>query len=130
MDGQCEITINGTTVGLKFNRYAIEQGLLVKGSASLYKELISQVWGGILGYAFAKQLEPAVSFEQVCDWIEEQDLTGDPDKQIEKITEAFQTSLFYKTTVKKKAEPEDVEPEDEEKKSNGLTISDSSLPAS
>lgn len=130
MDGQCEITINGIAVGLKFNRYAIEQGLLVKGGSGLYKELISQVWGGILGFAFAKQIEPPVTFEQVLDWIEEQDLTGDPNKQFEKITEAFQTSLFYKTTVKKNTTSEIEVPEDDEKKSNVLTISDSSSQAS
>lgn len=131
MDGQCTITINGKAVNLAFNRYAIEQGNSIKGNSSLYKNIVGQVWGGIQGYCFAKQEDSPVTFEEVMNWVDETDLNGDPTKEFEKITEAFQTSMIYKKLMTKPDEQEKQEEElTEEKKSNDLTNSDSYLRAS
>lgn len=122
MDGQCEITIAGKSVNLKFNRFAIESAAAIKDNDSLYKNLVSQIWGGIKGHAFAKQTEVPVTFEEVADWVEEEDIKGDPDQQFIKITEAFQSSLFYKSVMAKKLADEKEQRRSEEKKSNTLTI--------
>lgn len=130
MDGQCTVEINGKAVGLKFNRYAIEQGNAVKGGTSLYKNIIGQIWGGIQGFAFAKQVDSPVDFEEVVDWVDSLDLSGDPDKEFEKITEAFQSSFIYKNLLPKVEENQEIKELDEEKKSNNLTTSGSYLQAS
>ena len=130
MDGQCTVEINGKTVGLMFNRYAIEQGNSIKGNTSLYKNIVGQIWGGIHGYAFAKQIDIPVEFEEVVDWVDGLDLLGDTDKVFERITEAFQSSMIYKTLMKKDEPKETAEELDEEKKSNNLTNTDSYLRAS
>lgn len=129
MDGQCTVTINGKPVGLKFNRYAIEQGNAVKGNATLYKNIVGQIWGGVQGYAFAKQIDAPVDFEEVVDWIESLELSGDPEKQFEKINEAFQTSLLYKSLMPKPEEKKEEELAGE-KKSNSLTSAGNYLQAS
>lgn len=132
MDGQCTVEINGKTVGLEFTRYAIEEGNKIKGNiGSTSKNILGWVWGGIQGYYFKRQQDIPVAFEEVHDWAEQLGLGGGIDKELEKINEAYQSSLVYKhlRTKQEEVKQEDEEPT-EEKKSNNLTSSGSYLQAS
>jgi hypothetical protein len=136
MDGQCIININGKSVGVMFNKYGVEQAGKVKGNISLYKNIVAQVWGGILGYAFAEQVDPPVKFGEVVEWIDELNLSDDSG-EFKKVNDAFLSSRVYKSQQPKEEAPVNVEAvekaladEEEAKKKATTTTLDSSLPAS
>lgn len=73
-----QITINGKTVGVKFNNYACEQFVKLKGAEhSQFGFLYALVYGGIEGWKFIKEnnpacnfVDPGVTFEEIVDWID------------------------------------------------------------
>lgn len=100
MDGQTTVNINGKDVGVKFSVYGVQEMDKVKGNDSATKSILAMIWGGIQGYAFAKQEEPKVTFEEVFDWLESVQLSGDKTGEIQKINTAFETSQVYEKLFK------------------------------
>lgn len=104
MDGQTTVIINGKTVGVKFTIYGIQEMEKIKGVSSLSSNILALVWGGIVGNAFAKQIDTEVNFEEVSDWLEGLQLSGGASEEIAKINTAFETSLVYEKIIKPTAE--------------------------
>lgn len=121
MDGQTTITVNGKAVGLRFNYQAVIEMGAVKGTSTLVKNVISIIWGGITGYAFMKQQDPAVSFEEVCEWYEDINLKGDDDEQLKAVLQAFESSKVF--NEKLKPEIEKVQAEEAAKKNEATETS-------
>lgn len=82
-------------IKVKFNNYAIEQITNVKRNTdSIFANITAVVWGGYLGYCFAQQIEPAYTFEQVSDWVDEGD-----EGAIEAIAKQFESSKQYQKLI-------------------------------
>jgi hypothetical protein len=95
-NGYTEITINGRKAGLKFNMYAIEQFETIKGRNGNIKNFTTIIYAGILGNAYVKQVEPQFTFEEVCDWLDEQLLNGDANGELKHLMEVFANSRAIK----------------------------------
>jgi hypothetical protein len=104
-NGYCEITIEGQKTGLKFNMYAFEQLQVIKGKEGGIRDTTALVWAGMLGNAYVKQTEPAFSFEQVSDWLEDQLFSNDQEGQLAKINEVVTAALARINKVKENSEP-------------------------
>lgn len=116
MDGQTTISINGKAIGLRFNQQAVIEMSAVKGSSGITKNVISIIWGGILGFAFMKQQDPDISFEELVDWYEEINYSGNENEDLKKALNAFETSRVFK----EKLEPEINKRLEESSKKNSL----------
>lgn len=107
-NGYTEVIINGRKAGLKFNMYAVEQFEHVKGRNGNVKNFTTIIYAGILGNAYVKQTEPQFSFEEVSDWVEETVLAGDPEGELNRVSEVFTNSKVLQTLIdknKKNGEP-------------------------
>jgi hypothetical protein len=91
-NGYTEISILGRVAGLKFNMYAVERFEEIKGTSGTVRNFTAVIWAGLLGNCFAKQIEPEFTFEQVCDFVEELILSGDPGEILSRVMEVFNTS--------------------------------------
>jgi hypothetical protein len=103
-NGYTEITINGRKAGLKFNMYAIEQFETIKGRNGNIKNFTTIIWAGILGNAYVKQIEPEFTFEEVCDWLDEQHANGDAEGEVKRISDVF---VNCRVMQKKNNEPDE-----------------------
>lgn len=92
----------GKTRGWKVNMAAVEiwskelDSIAFK-STSLY----GAVYGGLIANCKVKQEEPDFTFEQVCDWVDEINLTEDGAKVLEEIRVKFEDSQYYISLLKK-----------------------------
>jgi hypothetical protein len=118
MDGQTTITINGKAVGVRFNMQAVAEMAGMKGSGNAIKNVLSVIWGGILGFAFIKQQEPEVTFEEVCDWYEAIYLDGKESDDVKKVMAAFESSKIFQEKFKPAVE-ENSAKKNEIKKNHG-----------
>lgn len=99
-NGYCEITVNGKTIGLKFNMYAIERYNEIKGIGGA-KHAVAMVYGGMLGNCFVKQIEPEISFEEIVDWVDEDFIKNGLDGEMKRISECFNESIIIKAQIEK-----------------------------
>lgn len=104
-----QLEINGKVVGTKFNNYAAEHFVSVKGNGSSYHFLIAAIWSSYLGWCFVRQkdvnwVEPVLTFEEISDWVD--NATGDDirTEQIKTIQQEMYDSQSYIRLIKKAAE--------------------------
>jgi len=101
-NGYIEIEIGGKKVGLKFTMYAVEQIGKLKGREdSVVRYYTGLIYGGALGNAYAKQIEPQISFEDANDFAEQQLLNGDEGDILKNISEVFTQSNYFQSILKK-----------------------------
>ena len=106
--------IKGKEFGVKFNNYAMEQLSQVKGfTDNTFGFSAAMVWGGYCGWAFAKQLERELTFENISDWVEEEATA----EQIDDIAKVFMESKNYEKLIKNLPEQKKSEPVQQ---SNGI----------
>jgi hypothetical protein len=87
---------------VKFNNYAIEQLTAVKGAGGgFYGFTTAIVWGGYLGYCFAQQIDPVLTFEEITDWVDEGHT-----EELNQIAADFRASKSYEKMIKKTAKEE------------------------
>jgi|GEM_PF-3313361 hypothetical protein len=99
-NGYIEIEISGRKTGLKFNMYAIERMGEIKGvPVSGVRYITALVYGGILGNAYAKQVEPEFTFEDVLEWVDENSGGAFEGSILEKIKDTFINSNVYQHTI-------------------------------
>lgn len=104
MDGQTTITINGKAIGLRFNYQAVIETSAIKGTSNTSKNIISIIWGGIMGHAFVKQQEPEITFEELVDWYEEINMAGTENDDLKKVLQAFESSRVFKEKIQPEIE--------------------------
>jgi len=70
-----QIEIKGKKYGLKFNQLALETYIrtIDWDNFTTIGEAYAIIWGGLKGNAFVKREELDLSFEDVCDFVEEMD---------------------------------------------------------
>lgn len=96
-DGLINIEIGGKHRTLKFNMRAIETFSEIKnGGNGTLSAAASMIYSGLIGYYYAKQVEPDFTFEDVNDWVEELIYDG-KEEIISKIDKCFGESraLIY-----------------------------------
>jgi|SRR5215471_9249276 len=98
-----EIEIAGKKIGLKFNMYAFEQSLLLKGQNSNISKMTGIIYAAMLGNAYAKQIEPEATFEEISDFVDANMITQDKDGVLARITDALTDSPILKYLNEKAA---------------------------
>src|SRR5262245_34506481 len=108
-NGYIEIEINGRKAGLKFNMYAVEQ-LQKQGNDSVsgVRNITELVWAGLCGNAYAKRKEPADTYEEVTEWIDENWTIEYEGSIFEEITRVFtESKIYHRLTNRDNGEPEE-----------------------
>ena len=100
LNNKISILLGGEIRPLTFNQYAlrlywqqIEKAQL--NSLQIYA-MYALVWAGLNGAAFAKQLEFNISFEQVCDWVDELSLSDEGQQALYSVDLLFSENDLYK----------------------------------
>jgi hypothetical protein len=76
-DGLIKLKIGGKERSLKFNMRAIETFAEIKNnSQGSISSSVTLIYAGLMGWHYAKQVEPDFSFEDVTDWVEELIFSG------------------------------------------------------
>ncbi len=100
------IEINSKQVGIKFNNYAFEQLIQLKGlDKTAFGFVYGLVYAGYEGWRFVRQNlpgyeEPALSFENIVDWVDESVNDESIAASIRDITAEYQKSQLYLKTIK------------------------------
>ena len=120
-----ELTVNGKTLGVKFNNYAIEQLANVKGTnRSLYANATAMVWVGYLGWCYVRQIDEELTFEEVSDFVDQANADEQLAPKLVEIIGEYKKSQAYLKLMKKQTEDAKAAPgegEPEEKKSADLS---------
>jgi len=86
----------------KFNYYAIEQFGKVKGEAdSNVVYTVRLLYCGYLGYCFAKQQAPEITYEEILDWLDESIDDEAALNEIALVKKAWTESTAFEKLIKK-----------------------------
>lgn len=98
------IVLGGKTRGLKFNQLAIELIGQYNDTQTTTGFLYSMIYAGLKGNAYVKREELELTFEQVCDLIDEM-----PNKEtvVAEITKVLAETQIWKDLVKQGEEAEE-----------------------
>ncbi len=107
-----QIEIKGKKIGLKFNKFAIEElGKMPylkkfvdkknKEPVNTYGYSISVIWAGYKGWCFLRQQEEEITFENISDWVDLSFNDEDINQQIAAILKYYMESDFHAAAQKK-----------------------------
>lgn len=92
----------GEDRGWKVNMMAVELWTKnIDDTAFNSTSVYSATYAGLIANCKLKQKEPDFTFEQVCDWVDEINLTNDGVKVLAEIKIKFEESQYYISLVKK-----------------------------
>jgi len=90
-----QITIGGKERGWKVNQLTIELWAKhIDQDASPSTSTYAAVYAGLVANCYVKREEPDFTFEDVCEWVDEINLSGKYEP-LEKIKKTFEESRFY-----------------------------------
>ncbi len=91
-----QIEIGGQLRGWKVNQMTIEVwSKSLNENAFNSSSNYGAVYGGLIANCYAKQVDPDFTYEQVCDWVDELNLTDKGIAVMATIKEAFEASQYF-----------------------------------
>jgi hypothetical protein len=95
-DGLITLNLGGKERTLKFNMRALEVLSEAKCAGDFGISSVSiVVYAGLIGWHYAKQMDPDFTFEEVSDWVEELTMSEDA-KVLSGVNECFENSRAFK----------------------------------
>lgn len=97
-----QIELGGEKRGWKVNQMTIELwSKMINEDAFNSSSNYSAVYAGLIANCEAKRIDPDFTYEQVCDWVDELNLTPAGLETLDKIKEAFEASQYYIRLIEK-----------------------------
>lgn len=97
-----QIEIGGELRGWKVNQMTIELwSKMINEDAFNSSSNYGAVYAGLIANCEAKRIDPDFTYEQVCDWVDELNLTEKGLAVLDKIKEQFEASQYYIKLVEK-----------------------------
>lgn len=114
----------GKNRGWKVNMVTVEMWSKELDNAAFSStSLYGAVYAGLVANCKVKQEEPDFTFEQVCDWVDECNLTPEGQQVLNQVKELFEASQYYIALVKKLKDTLEEAQEGDKKKEPEMTPS-------